>query len=200
MCLLKHSPLFFFLSWIGGWGQGLCRGPCPHRRTFACIYPAAYLPFTDKERELSGGESHMRHHWRPFLSLPPSSQTAHQVCPPNALFSFFRPNCWVTWYHLLSQQKAPQGLGEDKVGLGLFVCLFCFCNHYLLSKSKLLDWKGCCQAPLLVSGTGSGSAPSPFSPAGRRAGGEDLLEAWQLGFGLLWGLGPKPAYHQPAST
>lgn len=44
----------------------------------------------------------------------------------------------------------------------------CVCDHYLLSKIKLLDWKGCRGAPWLVSGTGSGSVLRPLDPrAGR---------------------------------
>lgn len=130
VCLLKHSPLFFFLSWIGGWGRGYV-GALVHTSGLLLVYTQQLIFPSQIRKELSGGESHARHHWRPFLSLPPSSQTAHQVCPPNALFSFFRPNCWVTWYHLLSQQKAPQGLGEDKVGLGGF-CLFVFICLFVL--------------------------------------------------------------------
>lgn len=82
--------------------------------------------------------------------------------------------------------RSTQGL-EDKVGLRVVFCLcvwgflfgwfvFLFCNHYSLSKPKLLGWKVGCPAPLLVSGTGSGSLlclsdPRVGGRAGRQGGG-----------------------------
>lgn len=65
----------------------------------------------------------------------------------------------------------------------------CARGHYLLSKIKSLDWKGCCLAPRLVSGTGSSSVFCPLDP---RAVGEDPSDATLPVRGLLEARGTPP--------